>query len=92
MIMHIESGIAGKGLRSNSLRWIEDFARQLKIKVLVSARPDGSLLLKADGEEKDLKDFIKKLDRGSIFSSIENFYTKWQEPSEEERNFHILAN
>ena len=92
MLKHIESGISGRGLGPNSLRHIKELASQLQIRGVAFTKPDGSIRVAADGEERNLEEFVKKLERVNIFSSIENFYVKWQEPNEESKNFYVLAN
>lgn len=82
MLKHIESGISGRGLGYDSFRYIKELASRFKIKGVVFTKPDGGIKVIADGEERDLVEFARKLERSSFFSSTENFYVKWKEPNE----------
>ena len=52
MVKHIESGMSGRMMGFNSLSWIRDVAMKLEIKGAVFTRPDGSIKVVAEGEEK----------------------------------------
>lgn len=92
MLKHIESGIGGRMLNTNSLFWLQKVATQLGIKGVVFTKRDGSIKLMADGEEKNLIEFAKKIETGGIFYETENFYVKWSEPRENSGDFYILNN
>src|SRR3989339_1423794 len=83
MIKHIESGISGKGLGFHYLQWIKNLAINFQIKGIVFTKPDGSIKVVAEGEERDLMKFANKLERESNSREIENFYTKWAEPNKD---------
>jgi acylphosphatase len=92
MFKRIESGIAGKGLGFDYLSSIKDVASNLELEGTVSLKDDGSIKIIAEGEEKSLLKFTKKLERNFFFSPIENFYIIWHEPTREFNNFFINHN
>jgi acylphosphatase len=89
----IESTMWGKNLDYDYLLWIHRYAVQLGLKGITFFKNDGSIKVVAEGEEKNLLFFIKKLQRGryffSLFSPIENFSVVWHEPRHEFENFSI---
>ena len=91
MVKHIESGIAGKGLGFNYLQWIKTLAVKFHLKGIVFTKPDGSIRVVAEGEERDLVEFTSKLERESNSRDIENFYVKWGEPNKDLESFHVVA-
>ena len=92
MVKHIEGGISGRMLGSNSLFWMRDIAARLQIKGVVFMQPDGSIRVKAEGEEDNLKEFTEKIKRGKVFSELENFYIRWSDPVEDLGNFFVAVN
>jgi acylphosphatase len=92
MIKHIESGIAGRMMGSNSLSWIQDVATNLGVRGVVLTKPDGSIKVVAEGEEESLIEFTEKIKDGKIFSDMENFYIKWSDPKRDVGNFFVIAN
>lgn len=89
MFKRIESGIAGKGLGFDYLSSIKEVATDLGLEGTVSLKDDGSIKIVAEGEEKSLVKFTKKLERNFFFSQIENFYIIWYKPTREFNNFSI---
>lgn len=89
MIKKIESGIAGKGMGSDCLSSIKERAVELNLTGVVFLKDDGSIKVVAEGEEKDLIQFTKKIERKFFFSNIENFYVIWHESIREFSNFSI---
>ncbi len=82
--------MSGRGSKHNSFHFIKEFASQFPIKGVIFTKPDGSIKVIADGEEGDLGEFIKKFERGGVFSTTENFYVKWQNPNEKiQETFNI---
>ncbi len=91
MVKHIESGISGRGLGFNYLQKIKNLAVQCQIKGIVFTRPDGSIRVVAEGEERYLMEFANKLERESNSRQIENFYTKWCEPNKDLESFYVVT-
>ena len=89
----IDRTISGKNLDYNYLLWITDHAIRLGLKGITFFKNDGSIKVIAEGEEKNLLFFIKKLKRGRfffpLFSPIENFSITWHEPKHEFEDFSI---
>lgn len=90
MIKHIESGIGGRMQRSRALFDIRDTATKLKINGVAFIQEDGSIKIIAEGEEKNLEEFAKKIERGSFFATVENFYVKWSDMIEGLKNFYAV--
>jgi acylphosphatase len=89
MFKHIEGGIAGRIMGNDSLSWIRDTATALGVSGAVFTKPDGSIKLVADGEEGTLVEFVKEIERGRVFSSVENFYINWSD-TKNLGNFFII--
>ena len=89
MFKRIESGTCGWLLGVDYLSQVKEKADQFKINGIVSIQEDGSIKVIAEGQEKDLGKFVKKLKKGRLFSHIENFYVKWFESEKEFSNFYI---
>ena len=90
MVKHIESGMSGRMMGFNSLSWIRDVAMKLEIKGAVFTRPDGSIKVVAEGEEKNLIEFTEEIKEGRIFSEVENFYVKWNDSNKDLADFYII--
>jgi len=90
MIKRIESGIYAKGLGDGYLSFVTNYAHKLELTGVVFAQNDGSIKVIAEGEEERLEKLSKKLERGGFFSSMENFYIKWEEPKEEFKSFATI--
>lgn len=93
MIRCIESTMWGKNLNYNYLLWICDHAINLGLKGITFFKNDGSIKVIAEGDERNLLFFIKKLRRGRfflpLFSPVENFSIQWHEPRNEFEGFSI---
>ncbi len=92
MLKHVESGIAGKGLGFHYLQRVRSLALKFPIKGIVFTKPDGSIKVVAEGEERDLMEFARKLERESNTGSVENFYVKWSEPNKDLESFYVVTN
>ena len=92
MIRYMESGISGKGLGFNCLKQIKNTAVKFQIKGIVFTKPDGSIRVVAEGEEKDLIGFANELEAENNSREIENFYIKLSEPNKDLRSFHVVVN
>ena len=93
MLKCIDSTMSGKNLSYSYLLWIEKNAILLGLKGIAFFKNDGSIKVIAEGEERRLLFFIKKLRRGRfflpLFSPVENFSIKWCEPKNEFEDFSI---
>ena len=93
MLKGIESTMWGKNLSYDYLLWIRRHAIRLELKGITFFKNDGSIKVIAEGEEKNLPFFIKKLKRGRfffpLFSPVENFSIKWCEAKHEFEDFSI---
>ena len=85
----IEIGIGGRALNKDSFSWIERIATELEIRGAVFTRPDGSIRVPAEGEEPALQEFARKIEKGNMFGTVENFFIKWE--AAENRGFRVLV-
>ena len=65
-------------------------ASRLRLSGTVRNLKDGTVEVVAQGEEKDLEAYIKKLNRGSILSSVSGVAVEWREPSATYEGFKIV--
>ena len=65
-------------------------ARALGLLGTVKNFPDGSVHVIAQGEEEQLKKLIERLERGSLWSRIDNVAVSWSEPVHTFERFDIL--
>ena len=83
----------GKNLSYDYLLWIRRHAIRLELNSVTFFKNDGSIKVIAEGEDKNLLFFIKKLKRGRfffpLFSPVENFSVKWCEARHEFEDFSI---
>ena len=81
----------GKNLNYDYLLWIYNIAIELGLKGITFFKNDGSIKVVAEGEEKNLLFFMKKLQRGRfffpVFSPVENFSIVWREPKNDFEDF-----
>jgi len=90
MIKRVESGISCRGINFDCLLSIKEIALRLGLKGVAFIKHDGSLKIDAEGEEEDLKKFIKKIRKEIPSNPIENSYITWREPTGGEfENFDI---
>lgn len=85
--------MSGKNLSYDYLLWINRQAIRFGIKGITFFKNDGSLKVVAEGEERNLLFFMKKLRRGRfllpLFSPVENFSINWCEPKHDFEDFSI---
>ena len=78
---------------SNFLLHIKESAQALGLLGVVFARDDGSIKIIAEGDEETLAKFTKKAGQGhsllNLFTTIDNFFVKWEEPTGEYTDFQI---
>lgn len=60
------------------------------IRGAVRNQPDKTVEVVAQGEEKDLDAYIKKLRRGSLLSRVDDVSVEWREPSRAFTSFTIV--
>src|SRR3989344_1046274 len=89
MNKRIEIGIAGRGLDKHSFGCIERLATELSLRGACFTRPDGSIRVTAEGEESALAELARKIERGNMFGTVENFFIRW-EPADN-RGFRVLV-
>jgi acylphosphatase len=90
MLKRLESGISARSVGFNDLSLIKDFADQFQLRGVIFTKEDGSIKIIAEGEEENLKEFTKELEKEEhSLSRVENFYEKWDEPTGEFNDFSI---
>ncbi len=65
-------------------------ARSLGVSGTVRNMPDGSVEVIAQGARAALESYIKKLEKGSLLSHVENVAVSWREPTAALTSFTIL--
>lgn len=63
-------------------------ARELNLSGFVKNKPDGTVKIVAEGEEKDLKELIEWCQNGSGYT-VEKVDVKWLEPTGEFNGFMV---
>lgn len=91
MWKRIESGISARSVEFDFLSWVKGYAANLGLMGATFMKKDGSIEIIAEGEEKNLTKLAKKLEKGDLFSRVENFYVKWMEPKKEFDNFSVMT-
>jgi acylphosphatase len=92
MIKKIECIISAEKVDHSCLVAVYDLATKLNLKGVVLTRDDGSVRVVAEGEEDNLEEFIKRVQKNHlVFPVIYNFYVKWEKNSSHEfDDFSIL--
>lgn len=65
-------------------------ARRLGLIGFVKNNPDGSVTAVAEGEEDNLRAFLKKLERGPLLARVDHVETNWKEPFGDFPDFRIV--
>ncbi|MGV8142637.1 MAG: polyprenyl diphosphate synthase [Candidatus Pacearchaeota archaeon] len=71
--------------------FVKDKADELKLSGYVSNKPDGSVLVIAQGERKILNDFLAIIQKGSLLSKIESLAYNWRKSSKHYDSFEIFV-
>ena len=78
---------------SNFLLHIQGSAHSLGLTGEVFTREDGSIKVIAEGEEESLEKFVKKVQSGhslfGMFTTVDNFFVKWEDRTGEYTDFTI---
>jgi acylphosphatase len=67
-------------------------AESLSLKGCVKNTSDGSVSVIAQGGEKELKRFTTLIEEGPESAEVHNVEVKWNEPSQEFKDFKIIFN
>ena len=92
MFSRIESVISARGLGSNYLFLVKDYAINLGLVGVVCTRDDGSVKIIVEGGEEKLMQFTERIKQLNALHPVENFYTKWVEPKGKFRDFSVNCN
>ncbi len=71
--------------------FVKENSDSLKLKGYVINRPDGSVLIVAQGERQKLIDFLSIIQKGSFLSKIESFSYNWRKISVNYESFEIVT-
>jgi acylphosphatase len=74
-MVHYEIKITGRVQGVGFRQFVKDKARQFNINGWVKNMPDGSVFVKAEGDEKDMEPFLDHLKRGPSMGRVDNFKT-----------------
>lgn len=69
--------------------FVERMASQLSLVGYVRNLRDGTVETYAEGDQENLKQFLKLLQRGPMMSSVEDLDVEWREPQGEYQSFDI---
>lgn len=72
-MVHYEIKITGRVQGVGFRQFVKDKAHQFNINGWVKNMPDGSVLVKAEGVEKDMEPFVDHLKRGPSMGRVDNF-------------------
>lgn len=72
-------------------QFVKDIADKLSIKGYVLNRPDGSVLIIAQGEKKNINEMIVYVQKGSILSKVEGLSYFWRKDTNEFNDFEIIV-
>ena len=85
--LKIFGNIQGVGLR----RFVQKKAESFFLKGFVQNQPDGSVLVVAEGTEKNLRAFVGMLSKSPYYPDIETLESKWETPQGLFVGFEIRA-
>jgi len=89
-IKQIECVISGRVQLVMFRDFAQRKARKLGIAGTVENLPDGSVKIKAQGSEENLRKFISYLKRGPILAKVQNVSVRWAEAEEFFEDFKII--
>lgn len=85
IVLKIYGKVQGVFFRDGSRRK----AKELNLSGSVSNEPDGTVAVVAEGEEKDLKEFIEWCKNGPDHAKVDKVDVEWAEPAGEFDDFTI---
>ncbi len=86
VLIEVRGRVQGVGFRDNTRK----FADELKLKGFVNNREDGSVLILAQGDEKNLENFVSWVQKEPGFSKIESLNYKIGSVEKEYPDFRIV--
>jgi acylphosphatase len=72
-MVHYEIKITGRVQGVGFRQFVKDKARQFNVNGWVKNMRDGSVFVKAEGDEKDMEPFLDHLKRGPSMGRVDNF-------------------
>jgi len=72
-------------------QFVKNIAENLMAKGYVTNRPDGSVLIVAQGERKELEGFLSSVQKGSLLAKVEGVSYYWRKKTKEFDTFEIVV-
>ena len=88
-MIHYEIRIKGRVQGVGFRQFVKDKARDFDINGWVKNMPDGSVYVKAEGNEKDMEPFVDHLKRGPSMGRVDKFLKSKLEPASGISGFSI---
>lgn len=76
MVKHLDINVSGRVQGVAYRFWAQNQAELLSVSGFAQNLPDGSVLIEAEGEENDLKEFVKLCHDGPHFAKVDNVEVK----------------
>ena len=86
----IECSVSGRVQMVMFRDFVQRKARSLGIVGTVENKDDGSVRVRAQGGEEELKELIEHLHTGPLLARVANVDVRWQTPSETFQGFKII--
>jgi len=64
-------------------------AKELNLTGFVRNEKDGKVKIVAEGEEKQLEEFIERIKKGTLFANVSKIEVKWDKAQGEFKDFEI---
>ncbi len=87
MHLLVNGMVQGVGFRY----YVHHAARRHYLTGWVKNLEDGRVEVLAEGEEEELRLFVKEIEKGSRFSTVKEVQTEWQAYSNKFRSFEIVT-
>lgn len=71
--------------------YVHHAARRHYLTGWVKNLDDGRVEALAEGDEEELRQFIKEIEKGSRFSTVQEVKVEWQAPGDRFRHFDIVT-
>lgn len=86
---HLRAVIRGRVQGVGFRWWVTQIARDLELVGRVGNRPDGTVLLMAEGHRERLEDLAERLHRGPRHAAVVGVESRWSEARKRWKRFAI---
>ena len=83
----INGAVQGVGYR----QFVKNWAKKHNVTGLIRNLPDGRVEAIVQGDEKDLEDLFKQLQKGPFLAEVKDIEVRWEEGKEHLQGFIILS-